>query len=122
MSDYNTLGAARKQAQANADRDDCHWIIWRDKYTNSTPFRIMDEYGDVPNYYEEVDIIIPNKSKPVSLPVVQDRHTLTLNDEELELVKSIFKDKFDPAREFYVGSEKTKDSLFKKVCKALMGA
>lgn len=113
---FENLGSAVKEAQKLADRDNCKWNVWRDTYSTIWPYRIKDEFGGKQSWWKIVKTVVPSNQQ---VAVVKDRHTLTLSDEELELVRFIFKDKFDAAREMYPGTEEVKESLFKKVCKAL---
>lgn len=108
---FQNVGDARKAAQKNADRDSCEWKIVKD-YFASIPYYIVDEFTGIYSSEKVVEHVKPGSQ-------TDTRHTLTVNDEELELIKAILKDKFDPARVFYPGDEKTKVSLFEKVCKCL---
>lgn len=106
MIKYPNLGAAKKQANENAKRDNCIWIVWHN--TNGF-YNIADEFAIKDYWWDKVAYTAkPQKEQIVS------KEAVILTPEERQLVAAVL-DPQEPGRDYYPGEEKTKVSLWKKL-------
>jgi hypothetical protein len=105
---YSNLGAAEKDAQANANRDRCKWYICHAS-PHDNRLIIADEFtkNDYPATCPVIRWVSPQKTK-------SNPKSIFLTDEEIKLVAAVLSPD-EPGRDFYPGSEETKQSLLSKL-------
>jgi hypothetical protein len=131
MSQHQTLGAAKEAARNGSKRDEAEWKVYYVDSGSSYPYEAHPACEPIPfpsitkfvwstkeddkKRHEQILLDIEISRKKRELAKV---NTITVTPEEKELLEFILRPG-DRDRDFWPGTDKTKDSLWGKVKHAL---